>query len=118
MHVVSAWVDGYSVILELSDGSSVERDFALVRGPAFNSIRRRDGLDPRVRVRRGTLVWPGEIDFELDLILWGWPRSRGSRPLPRALVGCGGTLAPAPLVSSLATAPARHGRRSPRHAGS
>jgi len=101
MHVVAARVDGYSVILKLSDGSCVERDFSLVRGPALNRIRHRDGLDSRVRVQHGALVWPGEIDFELDLILWGWPKSRGRRPLRRALVGCYGTLAPAPIVSRL-----------------
>lgn len=101
MHVISVRVDGYSVILKLSDGSSVERDFSLVRGPALDRIRRRDGLDPRVRVKRGALIWPGEIDFELDLILWGWPRSKGKRPLRRAIVGCEGALAPAPVVNRL-----------------
>jgi hypothetical protein len=47
------------------------------------------------------LTWPNELDFELDLILWGWPRSRARRPLARALVGSAGALIPAPIVRDL-----------------
>jgi hypothetical protein len=104
MRAISARVEGYSVVLELSDGTSVERDFSLVRGGELDRIHRRDGLglDRRVRIKHGALVWPGEIDFGLDTILWGWPRPRGGRPLRRAIVGCRGTIAPAPIVRSLA----------------
>jgi len=85
----------------LSDGTTVERDFSFVRGGVLDRLWRHDRLDPRVRVMRGGLTWPNAIDFELDLILWGWPRSRARRPLERALVGCDGALIPAPLVQDL-----------------
>jgi hypothetical protein len=98
MRAVSASVEGSSVILRLSNGTTIERDFSLVRGPATACIHRARGLDPRVRIAHGALVWPGEIDFELDNIIWGWPRPRGGRPLRRALVGSAGMLIPAPLV--------------------
>jgi hypothetical protein len=47
------------------------------------------------------LFWTEAVDFELELILWGHPRGRRKRPLPRALVGACGTLIPAPLVSEV-----------------
>ena len=107
LHVVAARVAGFSVMLRLSDGSTVERDFSFVREGVCARLWRGDRLDPRVRVSHGgmALTWPNEIDFELDLILWGWPRSRARtrarRPLARALVGSAGALIPAPIVRDL-----------------
>jgi hypothetical protein len=102
LRAVAARVEDFSVILQLSDGTTVERDFSFVREGVCARLWRGDRLDPRVRIRHGvSLTWPNEIDFELDLILWGWPRSRARRPLARALVGCGGSLIPAPIVRDL-----------------
>lgn len=100
MRAISARVKNLSVFLKLNDGSVVERDFSLCRGPALDRIHRGNRLDPRVRIRDGRLSWPHEIDFELDLILWGWPHTKRGRPLKRAVVGCGGSLIPAPIVKA------------------
>lgn len=101
--IVSARVHNYYVILKLSDGSTVLRDFSLCRGSLFKSIHRQDGrgLVSGVRIHGGMLSWPNEIDFELDLILWGWPRGKRRHPIKRAVVGAQGTLIPAPLARSL-----------------
>lgn len=103
LHVVAARTKGFSVMLRLSDGTTVERDFSLVRGGIFERLWRGDRLDPRVRVVHGGrgLTWPREIDFEMANILWGWPRSRARRPLARALVGSAGALIPAPIVRDI-----------------
>jgi hypothetical protein len=99
--VTSARVDGFSVMLTLADGTIVERDFSFMREGVLARLWRKDRLDPRVRVKHGALTWPNEIDFELDLILLGWPRTRRRRPLARALVGSAGALVPAPIVRDL-----------------
>lgn len=101
MHAVSVRVDEFAVVIVLDDGSKIERDFSLVRGPAVDRIHRVGGLDRRVRIAHGALVWPGDVDFELDNIIWGWPRPRGGRPMRRAMVGAGGGLIPAPIVRSV-----------------
>ena len=81
--VKKARVQGFVVELELSDGSTVKRDFAFVTGPAFKRWRRVTGIDPRVHVGIGELSWPGGIDFDLDHILWG-SSTRRRRPLRRS----------------------------------
>jgi len=101
VRAVSARVKGFDVILRLSDGTFIERDFSLVRGGVLDRIHRKNGLDPRVRIARGALIWPGEIDFDLDTIVWGYPR-RGRRPIKRAMIGEQGTLIPSPIVRELA----------------
>jgi hypothetical protein len=103
LHAVAARVEDFSVMLRLSDGTTVERDFSFVRDGVCARLWRGDRLDKRVRIAHGgkALAWPHEIDFELDLILWGWPRSRRRRPLARALVGSAGSLIPAPIVRDL-----------------
>jgi hypothetical protein len=100
IYAVKARVVGYVVELTMSDGSVIERDFTFVDGPAFRKWRRDpNGIDPRVRLGDGELAWPGDIDFNLDTVIWGG--SRRSRPLPRAVVGVRGILIPAPWVSEL-----------------
>ena len=52
-------LDGHCVRLILTDGSVVGRDIDdLRRGPVFEPIRSDEALFRRVRVRRGTIVWP------------------------------------------------------------
>jgi hypothetical protein len=101
MRAVSVRVQGLSVILCLDDGSYIERDFSLVRGGTLDHIHGKDGLDRRVRISHNALVWPGEIDFGLDTIVWGYPRGRRRRPLKRAMIGAQGALIPSPLVREL-----------------
>jgi hypothetical protein len=50
---------GHGVRLSLTDGSVVGRDIAdLLHGPVFEAIRSDEAMFGRVRVRRGTIVWP------------------------------------------------------------
>jgi hypothetical protein len=101
LHVTSAHVNGYVVELTMSDDSIIERDFTFVDGPAFKKWRRDpNGIDRRVRMWNGLLVWPGDIDFDLDVVVWGGSRTR-KRPIKRALVSYGGTLIPAPWVNEI-----------------
>lgn len=77
-------LDGHCVRLTLTDGSVVGRDIgALLRGPAFEPIRSDEALFRRVRVRRGTIVWPGGVDINPDVLIWGGPApADGQTPPP------------------------------------
>jgi Protein of unknown function (DUF2442) len=69
---------GYRLRLTLTDGSIVERDVNdLLQGPVFESIRRDPELFRHVKVERGTLSWPGDIDLCPDVILWNGPPPEG-----------------------------------------
>ena len=91
-------MEGYSVVLRLSNGTSIERDFSTVkfRGPLARRFHRRGGISKHVRIKGAALAWPGGIDFELNNIVWGYPRPKGGQPLRRAIVGEAATLIPAP----------------------
>jgi hypothetical protein len=85
----------------MSDGSTVERDFTFVDGPAFKKWRRDpNGIDRRVRMVGGALAWPGDIDFDLEVVVWGGNQRR-RRPIKRAVVSYGGILVPAPWVNEI-----------------
>jgi hypothetical protein len=65
---------GRSVLLTLSNGSTVERDLTdLLRGPLFDPIAADDGLFRAVLVGYGTLVWPGGIDMAPETLIWDGP---------------------------------------------
>jgi hypothetical protein len=67
---------GHRVRLTLTDGDVVERDLgALLWGPAFEPLRSDTNRFRELSVSGGTLVWPGDLDFDPDTIIWG-----GSRP--------------------------------------
>jgi Protein of unknown function (DUF2442) len=71
-------ISGYRLRLTLSDGSVVERDLeALLEGPVFESIRHDPELFRQVKVERGTLSWPGDVDLCPDTILWNGPPPNG-----------------------------------------
>ena len=71
-------LSGYRLQLTLTDGSIVERDVKdLLSGPVFESIRRDPDLFRQVKVERGTLCWPGDIDLCPDTILWNGPPPNG-----------------------------------------
>ncbi len=76
-------LSGYQLRLTLSDGSVVERDVErLLRGPVFEPIRRDPELFRRVRVERGTLCWPGDVDLCPDTVLWDGPPPNGEPASP------------------------------------
>lgn len=79
-------LDVHCVRLTLTDGSVVRRDIDhLLRGPVFEPIRSDEAMFRRVRVRRGTIVWPGGIDIDPDVLIWGGPAPADGRPPPPTL---------------------------------
>lgn len=63
-------LDGYRLRLTLSDGAIVERDVGgLLVGPVFDPIRQNPKIFRQVRVKRGTLSWPGDVDLCPDVVL-------------------------------------------------
>lgn len=61
---------GYRLQLTLTDGTIVERDLeSLLIGPVFAPIRQHPEVFRRVRVHRGTLTWPGDVDRCPDVVL-------------------------------------------------
>jgi hypothetical protein len=71
-------LSGYQLRLTLTDGSIVERDVEdLLRGPIFETIRHDPDLFRQVKVERGTLTWPGNVDLCPDTILWNGPPPNG-----------------------------------------
>jgi hypothetical protein len=61
--------------LTLTNGDVVERDLsALLWGPVFEPLRSDANRFRQVTVSGGTLVWPGDLDFDPDTLIWGGPR--------------------------------------------
>lgn len=78
---------GFVVRLTLTDGATVERDIGgLLVGPVFEPIRRDAAMFRRVRVRHGTLVWPGDVDLDPDVLIWGGAPPRSDARPPSTLV--------------------------------
>jgi hypothetical protein len=80
-------LDDYRVSLTLTDGETVERDLrALLWGPVFQPLLDDYDRFRQLGVEAGTLVWPGDLDFDPDTLIWGGapPTAPGSRP-PRFL---------------------------------
>lgn len=60
--------------LLLTDGTTIERDVSnLLTGPVFEAIRRDPKLFSEVRVERGTVVWPGDVDLCPDVVIGNGP---------------------------------------------
>ena len=65
-------LDGRKLRLTLSDRSVVERDISdLLWGPVFERLAVDDELFRRVRVRYGTVTWPGNVDVAPETMIWG-----------------------------------------------
>ena len=65
-------LDGRSLRLTLTDGSVVDRDITdLLCGPVFERLACDDAYFRRVRVRYGTVTWPGNVDLAPETIIWG-----------------------------------------------
>jgi len=65
----------HRVRLTLTNGDVVERDLsALLWGPVFEPLRSDANRSRQLTVSGGTLVWPGDLDFDPDTLIWGGPR--------------------------------------------
>jgi hypothetical protein len=65
-------LEGRKLRLTLSDRSEVERDITdLLWGPVFERLAVDDDLFRRVRVRYGTVTWPGDVDIAPETMIWG-----------------------------------------------
>ncbi|HEY1378626.1 MAG TPA: DUF2442 domain-containing protein [Gemmataceae bacterium] len=77
-------LDGYRLRLSLTDGRVVERDvLPLFVGPAFDRVRTDPWLFAQAGVVHGTVAWPGDVDLDPDVLIWGGPppnRSAGEGP--------------------------------------
>jgi hypothetical protein len=80
-------LDDYRVRLTLTNGDVVERDLdALIWGPVFEPLRRDYALFRAASVEAGTVVWPGDLDFDPNVLIWGGPApSDPARKPPRFL---------------------------------
>jgi Protein of unknown function (DUF2442) len=78
----------------------VDRDIDdLLRGPVFEPIRSDEATFRRVRVRRGTIVWPGGIDIDPHVLIWGGPASADGRPCSATMGARSGWAAPAGVAA-------------------
>jgi len=60
--------------LRLTDGSVIERDVSpLLAGPVFQAVRQDPAVFAQATVRRGTVVWPGDVDLCPDVLIWNGP---------------------------------------------
>jgi len=70
----AAALEGRRLRLTLTDGSVVERDIQdLLLGPMFDRLRVDDAFFRRVRVRYGTVIWPGDVDIAPETLIWDGP---------------------------------------------
>lgn len=80
-------LDALRVRLVLTDESVVERDLdALIAGPLLGALRDDPARFRAVAVDHGALTWPGSIDIDPDVVIWGGaaPGDAAARP-PRTL---------------------------------
>ena len=65
---------GTRLRLTLTDGRVIDKDLRpLLVGPVFAAIRRDPTLFAQARVVRGTVAWPGDVDLDPDVLIWGGP---------------------------------------------
>jgi hypothetical protein len=70
-------LDDHRLRLTLTNGDVVERDVgALLWGPVFEPIRDDHTRFRAVSVRAGTVTWPGDLDLDPDVLIWGGPAPR------------------------------------------
>jgi len=75
-------LDGFKLMLTLTDGSVIERDVSrLMVGPVFEPIRKDLELFAKARVEGGTVGWPNGADLCPDVLIWGGaPPKEGDQP--------------------------------------
>lgn len=67
-------LQGRRLRLTLTDGTVVERDISdLLAGPAFDRLAADDAYFQQVRVRYGTVAWPGNVDIAPETLIWDGP---------------------------------------------
>jgi hypothetical protein len=68
-------LEGRRFRLTLTDGSVVERDISdfISWGQVYERLAADDACFRRVRVRYGTVTWPGNVDVAPELMIWGGP---------------------------------------------
>jgi hypothetical protein len=75
-------IQGYRVQLTLTNGDVVERDLeAVLWGPVFAELRADLSKFQKIRVSNGTIMWPGNLDFDPETVIWG--RNRPTDPAAR-----------------------------------
>ncbi len=77
---------GHRLRLTLTNGDVVERDVGALLWGVFEPLSRDDARFRQVSVRAGTVAWPGDLDLDPDVLIWGGspPRDPGTHP-PRVL---------------------------------
>jgi hypothetical protein len=72
-------LEGYRLRLSLTDGRVIEKDvLPLFVGPAFDRIRTDPRLFAQAGVVHGTVAWPGDVDLDPDVLIWGGPPPKPS----------------------------------------
>ncbi|HEV3385724.1 MAG TPA: DUF2442 domain-containing protein [Gemmata sp.] len=67
-------LSNYRLRMSLTDGRVIEKDVRhLFVGPVFDPIRNDPSLFAQARVVRGTVAWPGDVDLDPDVLIWGGP---------------------------------------------
>jgi len=67
-------LDNHWIRLRLTNGDVVERNVRdLLHGPVFEPLRTDYRAFQRARVRWGTVVWPGRLDLDPDVLIWNGP---------------------------------------------
>ncbi|MGH2407591.1 MAG: DUF2442 domain-containing protein [Candidatus Limnocylindrales bacterium] len=80
-------LEGRTLRLTLTDGSVVERDISdVIWGPVFERLTADDAYFRRVRVRYGTVTWPGDVDIAPETMIWDSPDPKDSGLRPPAFL--------------------------------
>ena len=76
-------LDDHRLRLTLTSGDVVERDIgALLWGPVFEPLRGDQARFRSVAVRAGTVTWPGDLDLDPDVLIWGGPAPKDPAAQP------------------------------------
>jgi hypothetical protein len=80
----AAPLEGRRLRLTLNDGTIVERDITdlIAWGQVFERLKSDDDYFRKVRVRYGTVTWPGNVDIAPETMIWG-AAFRFGEDLPR-----------------------------------
>ena len=72
-------LNDYRLRMSLTDGRVIEKDVRpLFVGPVFDPILSDPSLFAQARVAHGTVAWPGDVDLDPDVLIWGGPPPNSS----------------------------------------
>ena len=80
----------YWLRLTLNDGSVVERHVGeALWGPVFQAVRNDPTVFAAAFVDGGAVSWPGVVDIDPEVMIWGGPppRDPAARPVKRLRLG-------------------------------